>query len=627
MDYHRKDIGDHIETIFRPVQERLREEHQQDLNESRCTATKTNNGAALLPAEAASYIRHIKALTVARAQIVAEAYTAFHLPSGDAGAKDLVHFYNAILAARRSAFQGHASLVAKRTGRDLGQLSGLLRSFERDAQVALLEGKSILSKQAVSFQRTQVSTPMRKAKRALSPSGAEAMTRKLLTPETMILGKLLWFLLRANSKMTDLTVRRIPIASNSIGIQRNEGTEFAQEVGRDEIDWWINRKEIDIPEFAKQVAATLRSAQALKEAALRLKKLDVETYDEVIAAFQRFAAQHLEQVGVLYEFARWLYERDALAPSILFTYKVWGSTRRGDRMSPLTEIANSPDDETLEVMQKLTESAWGFTSAGLSRYVRAELEIGYEMYEASLGDGQKPSDDMYVPEARVVRRAAREITDECSVFFEFLRNSLRDIERELKFRHSREARLTSDRFWKNVITKARKSPKAESMLWDFKETLSFWHITDPNAKRRAKQELAKDVASFANSEGGCLIVGVTDDRRVVGVANDPRDIENRLNDTYKALDEHFSYPRSICRVQQVAVADNDGNERLCFVITVARACEPAAAQDGSGAWIYPVRQGSGTVRADRLKLHNARIHDKNDRFTFLDELEQFAAEA
>jgi len=119
------------------------------------------------------------------------------------------------------------------------------------------------------------------------------------------------------------------------------------------------------------------------------------------------------------------------------------------------------------------------------------------------------------------------VRSECAAFFEFLRNSLRDIESELLKRNEREARLTSDRFWRDFIAKARKSAKAEPTLWDFKETLSFWHAQTGDARRREKVKLAADVASFANAEGGCLIVGVTDDRRVVGISANPRDLENR----------------------------------------------------------------------------------------------------
>lgn len=116
MNYHRKDLSDLIETTFRAAEARLREEHRRDLRESQARARQTHNDAALLPAEADSYIRHIKALTVARAQTIADAYTASNQPSGEVGEKDLVNYYNGVLSARRSAFQQQAEMARRRTG-------------------------------------------------------------------------------------------------------------------------------------------------------------------------------------------------------------------------------------------------------------------------------------------------------------------------------------------------------------------------------------------------------------------------------------------------------------------------------------------------------------------------------
>jgi hypothetical protein len=76
-------------------------------------------------------------------------------------------------------------------------------------------------------------------------------------------------------------------------------------------------------------------------------------------------------------------------------------------------------------------------------------------------------------------------------------------------------------------------------------------------------------------------------------------------------------------VRQVSGLDDEGNEKLCFVVAVARACEPAAACDGEGGYTYPVRMGSGTSKGDKEKLRSARVHDKNDSYAFLDELEAF----
>ncbi|HEV2495863.1 MAG TPA: deaminase [Terriglobia bacterium] len=152
MNYHRKDIAEFLETTFQATQARLGEEHRRDLRESQSEAWRTHNAAAVLPTKADSYIRHIKALTVARAQTISDAYTAFGESSGEAGEKDLTNYYNSVLSAQRSAFQGESELVCRRTGISGSQIPGLLRKFETDSHAALLEGRSILVKQRAVFR-------------------------------------------------------------------------------------------------------------------------------------------------------------------------------------------------------------------------------------------------------------------------------------------------------------------------------------------------------------------------------------------------------------------------------------------------------------------------------------------
>ena len=424
--------------------------------------------------------------------------------------------------------------------------------------------------------------------------------------------------------MNTACYKQVPTGRPSgIKVYRSVQTPFGHEVGRDEIDWWINRKETDIASFEKEVGVALRAAQALKANAGKLKKLDLDQYDKVVSAVRSFAKDNASHLNVVCDFSKWLHKKDPLAPCILFTYKVWGTTRRADRAAHPTATAENPEEETAEALHKFTETAWGFVFRGSYRYDRAVWEIGAEIYETLSASDIERNREIVVPADRVVRRAAREITDECTVFFEFLRDSLRDIQNELNKRRDREKRLTSDSFLRDFIAKARKSLKAEPLLWDFKETLSFWHAETSDARRRQKVKFVEDVAGFANAEGGCLIVGVTDNRRVVGVSDDPRNIENRLTLTHKALSEHFSYPRGIYRLSQILVLDDNGKERLCFVITVARACEPVGVCDGEGSYTYPQRLGSGISKGDKEKLLIARQHDKSDSYAFLDEIEAF----
>ncbi len=78
---------------------------------------------------------------------------------------------------------------------------------------------------------------------------------------------------------------------------------------------------------------------------------------------------------------------------------------------------------------------------------------------------------------------------------------------------------------------------------------------------------------------------------------------------------------------RVSIPDDNGHDRVCLVIAVAKASEAMGARTGDDAYIYPIRRGLGTVRVDRHSLQNARIHEKNDCFSFLDRLEQFVTEA
>jgi hypothetical protein len=622
MNAHRKDIAKHIETLFRPIQEQLRKTHEEELRKAQSDALKTNNGAAMLPVESEVFIRHTNALTVARAQVIADAYSRFQEPSGQAGLDDLIHFHATTIAARKGAFQQHVTGVAVRTGRNVSmQLPALLVRFERETGISLLEGKSILAKQDVSANVTAPASHPAAEEPAMSPEQIVVATRSLANVDTSRLGVLLWFLIHADTAMSGLKSTRIRVNSGStLSIYRDQATEFGREVGRDEIDWWINRKETDLAEFSKRAALALKSAQVLKESSHALKKIDVERYEELVEWIKAFAAKHSEQITAVLEFASWLHSRNPLAPTILFTYKVWGSTRLADRIAPITWVANSPEEEGQEVMERLIETAWGFQSRGLYTYVHAAFDIAADFYD----DPSKR--DLPIPASRVVRWTARQVIDECATFFEFLRNSLRDIEKELEERSARETRITSELFWKSFVEKARKSAKVEPLTWDFKETLSFWHAANGDARRIEKTKFASDIASFANAEGGCLIVGITDSRKVVGVSNDLREVENRLTSTHQAIREHFSYPRDICRILQVSLADDDNVEKICFVVAVPKACEPAAATDGKGAYIYPQRTGSGTIKADKDQLLNARIHIKNDSYGFLDDLDQFVSE-
>jgi hypothetical protein len=83
---------------------------------------------------------------------------------------------------------------------------------------------------------------------------------------------------------------------------------------------------------------------------------------------------------------------------------------------------------------------------------------------------------------------------------------------------------------------------------------------------------AEDVASLANAEGGVLVVGVNNNREVVGIGSGG-ELESRLKFARDILAERLEYPREIVAFAQVMAPDASGTLRACL-IAVAKAMEP-----------------------------------------------------
>ena len=160
MDSSRhKQIMSHAEAQFAPQWTALGDRHNRELKEAQFRARQTHNGAAMLPAEAACHVAHAKALVVARANCIAAAYTTFNEPAGSEAEAELSRFFSTTVAARKASFQGEAELRRIRTGNPATQLGGLLRSFEREANHALVEGSAILDKQrAAMINKPRIAT-------------------------------------------------------------------------------------------------------------------------------------------------------------------------------------------------------------------------------------------------------------------------------------------------------------------------------------------------------------------------------------------------------------------------------------------------------------------------------------
>ena len=434
----------------------------------------------------------------------------------------------------------------------------------------------------------------------------------LFSESTLKLGEIHWTLLKSACVMDG---------------QRWHGstyknTAFGKEVGGDEIHWWVFEKETDVDELLAITEQTLGSVQAFKQASSKLKKNTPESYLDLLLTLKEFAEQHRAEIESLHDYVSWLMKRDVMAPRILFTYRVWGSTRMSDRRINVEGEENATSD--MKKLRELTEIVLGVRNGGALVYDRARMEIGFSIFDGLDPEEQAGDGEIIIPERQLIRRTAHDVYENCATYFTEVRDSLRNIKIDIEKVKEQRALFESDEFWREFITKARSVKTSEPQLWDFKETLTIWHVKTEPERRQAKVKFAEDVASFANTSGGVLIVGVNDKREIVGVGTG-RELETRLKVAADVLGRHIEYDREIASVRQVVVGEK-GEEKICLIVLVAQACGPVAVTDGEGHYTYPMRRETGISRGPRDDVPVMRLDLKSDNQDLMHRLRQFIKE-
>jgi len=426
----------------------------------------------------------------------------------------------------------------------------------------------------------------------------------------LMLGEIHWHLLRA----THFEEERQSVKGGSLVDILEEMANSGREFIGDEIHWWVSTKETDLERLEEQVKRALKAAEVLKKDSELLRSKEPKSLDDLRQILSQFVDSHAPAIEILHQFVLWLASRDRLAPTILWTYRVWGSTKRADRNIGFNSSESQPSRETLD---KWASTVVGLFSEGHSVASRAESDLSMEMYESGAFE-----DGATVSESQVARRASLMAFYDCAEYFDFIRHSLRIVLVEIA-KFNKEADFANhDDFWRTFIEKATRTPKAETQLWDFKETLTMWHLGKEPERTKAKATFCEDVAGFANARGGVLIIGVTDKRDIVGIGSG-RDLENRLKDAADVLPKHIDYPREIWRLRQIVVPSKDTTGKVCLVVVISQACETVAVHDGAGHYTYPVRRETGLTRVGRDEILRAKGNVKGDNLGFLGELYRF----
>lgn len=100
-------------------------------------------------------------------------------------------------------------------------------------------------------------------------------------------------------------------------LKRNDKS-FEEEIGRDEIHWWIFHKEKDLKELKNRTGEVLEAFQRVKEDSVKLRQLlQPRTYSELIEGMKKFCIDHESEIQALLDYVKWLATKD---PNLLSYY-------------------------------------------------------------------------------------------------------------------------------------------------------------------------------------------------------------------------------------------------------------------------------------------------------------------
>jgi hypothetical protein len=212
-------------------------------------------------------------------------------------------------------------------------------------------------------------------------------------------------------------------AENEQGLKTSRWTDFGRFVAGDEIAWWVRERSASLDTLKATTVEAREALQKLLDDAKALQSKDPPpTYLGLVESVSRLCTSNAAQIGTFMEFVKWLEDCDELGPSILFTYKVWGSTRLTER-----EFHGDPGTSDEEQLRICTEWATGLRSGPWTTLQRITLDVSAEIADSI--DPETYSGRIDVTYGRISYRVASAVTDNLVTYFEFLRNSCREISR------------------------------------------------------------------------------------------------------------------------------------------------------------------------------------------------------
>lgn len=148
---------------------------------------------------------------------------------------------------------------------------------------------------------------------------------------------------------------------------------------------------------------------------------------------------------------------------------------------------------------------------------------------------------------------------------------------------------------------------------EFKSTFR-WDTRQNMVNHILEKSVMKTIAAFLNSQGGHLVIGIDDNKAIIGLASDYDSLNRKDADGFENHFTHIFHNMIGAEFRQfVKLSWSQVDDKECCVVSVSPSLKPVYLKNDNNGEEFFIRTGNGTTSL-KLSEANAYIDSRQDRF-------------